>query len=175
METRTAGEVLCCALLEFDPVGRPTKVTQGGLSIKTAYIDSSIWSGKGTLVRTIDERGQLWFAKYGPTGLLTRTQTPDPDDTGALALLDTQNVYDYRGNIDTVTEFSGSLNRTTNYDFDFRDLLTTVTSPVPGAGTSLPTLVTNYGYDALQRPVTQTGPTGVTMVNSYRDDGLLGT
>ncbi|MEJ7595359.1 MAG: Calx-beta domain-containing protein, partial [Planctomycetaceae bacterium] len=160
---------------EFDATGRTTKVTEGSLSVTTAYFDNSTWSGKGTLVRTTDERGQVWWQKYGPTGLLTRTQTPDPDGTGPLVLLDTQNVYDYRGNIDTVTETSGALTRTTNYDFDFRDLLTTITSPVPGAGTSLPALVTTYGYDALQRPITEAGPTGVTMVNSYRDDGLLGT
>jgi YD repeat-containing protein len=145
------------------------------------YLDASTFAGKGTLVAINDERTsdtdlattKQWWVKYGPTGLVRRTQTPDPDGTGPLALLDVITSYDYRGNVDTVREQSGTLTRTTDYTFDFRDLLQTVTTPAPSAG--LPGLVTTYGYDKLQRQVSETGPSGVAQVIGWRDDGLLGT
>jgi len=166
---------------EFDAIGRPTKVAQGALSRTMRYLDNSTWAGKGTLVAINDERTsdtdlaatKQWWVKYGPTGLVRRTQTPDPDATGPLALLDTTTAYDYRGNVDTVTEVSGSLSRTTDYVFDFRDLLQTFTTPAPSPG--LPALVTLYGYDRLQRQVSETGPSGVSQVIGWRNDGLLGT
>jgi YD repeat-containing protein len=179
--TAVISPVVADVVQEFDAIGRPTKIAQGTLSRTMRYLDASTFAGKGTLVAINDERTsdtdlattKQWWVKYGPTGLVRRTQTPDPDGTGPLALLDVITSYDYRGNVDTVREQSGTLTRTTDYTFDFRDLLQTVTTPAPSAG--LPGLVTTYGYDKLQRQVSETGPSGVAQVIGWRDDGLLGT
>ncbi len=164
---------------EFDAIGRPTKTAQGLLSRTMTYFDNSTWNGKGTLVQINDERTadsdmnttKQWWVKYGPTGLTRRTQTPDPDGTGSLNLLDTTWAYDVRGNIDTVTEVSGSLNRVTDYTFNNIDLLQTITTPVPSTG--LPALATSYTYDTLQRIKTETSPSGIVTRYDYADDGLL--
>lgn len=158
----------------FDAVGRPVSSSQGGLTKSWQYFDNSTWSGVGTLVKTTDERGQVWWEKQGPTGLTTRTQTPDPDGTNtALSLINVQNVFDVRGNLQSSTESSGTLSRTTTYSYTPIDLLQSITSPAPNS--NQPGLVTSYTYDKLQRVATQTGPSGVTMISTYRDDGLLGT
>jgi RHS repeat-associated protein len=165
---------------EFDAIGRPTKIARGSLSRTMRYFDSNTGSGvRGTLVGINDERTadtdltatKQWWVKYGPTGLIRSTQTPDPDGSGALALLETRTLYDVRGNIDTVTEVSGTLNRVTDYTYDFRDLLQSITTTAPSSG--LPGLATSWTYDVLQRRKTETSPSGITTRYDYAADGLL--
>ena len=156
----------------FDAIGRPLTSSQGGLTRTNLYQDDSTWIGKGTAVKITDERGKIWWEKYGPTGQLLKTWTPDPDGTGTtLVVLQATYVYDVRGNLQTFTENSGAPTRTTNYQYNTLDLLQSVTTPAPSSG--LPGLVMSWTYDTLNRVQTETGPSGAKLTYDYGNDGLL--
>lgn len=160
-----------------DPLGRPTSSSQGGLTTSWSYADGSTWLGKkGTLVTTTDSRGQQWSTKYGPTGQMIATETPDADGAGPLGKLLTTYVLDVRGNIDTMTESSGGFSRLTDFAFDYRDLLISITTPDPDGAGALVALQTTFGYDALQRPISETNvATGVVNSTTYDARGRIDT
>ena len=158
---------------DFDGTGAPTSVldanghvTRSGYDAASRLTSMTDARGKttsltldknGNVTRSSDPLGHVSESVYDALGRQTR-RTVDPS---GLALV-TRASYDEVGNLASTTDADG---RTTRFEYDRADRLTTVTDALDG--------ITRYGCDANGNRTSVTNPRGKTRRGSYDDVGRL--
>ncbi len=158
----------------YNPIGELTQITDHPGNITTIQYDSlgrktsmndpdmGTWSygydGTGSLVSQEDARGVITDIQYDP---LNRKILIDyPNDTDVTFTYDTDTIG-------TLAELADSTGIVT-YQYDERLRKTEETRAFDGFSWS-----TQWGYDAMDRPVSQTYPDGEVVTFNYNNQGLL--
>lgn len=177
-KTVSAGGITATTSTEYDPAGRPTKVTdplgrhtwtvydvfgqvqrvthQDGTQVSTDY------THHGKPYKVVDEMGNLTKTEFDAAGRAVRTIAPAVNGVSAI----TQTQYDAAGNALRVTD---PLGRVTDTAYDDRNRPTAVYAPpvwdaLAGATVRPGTQTT---YDALGQVLTVTDPQGNVTTKHY--------
>jgi RHS repeat-associated protein len=172
-ETKYTYDVLGNLTKVRDALGNTTVITYNALSQKTAMIDPDMGAWKyeydaaGNLITQTDAlNNALWF-KYDPLNRLEEKR--QSNSSGPLLA---KYTYDQGTNgVGQRTAMSDPSGWAT-WTYDARGRVVQDTKVITVNNTAN-TFVTSYGYDAMDRVITTTYPTGEVITQTYNAQGLL--